>query len=99
MLPRQDLYPGYDVLAKRDSTSWNAKTRSVLNERLAIGPETHRFFDATEWPTLKAVAARIVPQPADRADPVPVAALVDHKRATATATRRCPRSARRGVAD
>ena len=59
MLPRQDLYPGYDVLAKRDSPSWNAKTRAVLDERLAIGAETHRFFDETEWPTIKAVAARI----------------------------------------
>lgn len=84
MLPRRDLFPGYDVLAKRNSPSWNAKTRAVLDERLAIGPETRRFFDASEWPTMKAVADRIVPQPADRADPVPVAALVDHKLATDT---------------
>ncbi|BCM83777.1 gluconate 2-dehydrogenase subunit 3 family protein [Methylobacterium indicum] len=79
MRPRQDLYPGYDVLAKRESPSWNAKTRAVLDERLAIGPETHRFFDEAEWPTMKAIATRIVPQPADRTTPVPVAALVDHK--------------------
>ncbi|MRI57299.1 gluconate 2-dehydrogenase subunit 3 family protein [Methylobacterium sp. DB1607] len=82
MHPRKNLYPGYDVLAKRDSPSWNAKTRAVLDERLQIGPETRRFFDETEWPTLKALAERIVPQPVDRADPVPVAALVDHKLAT-----------------
>ncbi|TNC04789.1 gluconate 2-dehydrogenase subunit 3 family protein [Methylobacterium terricola] len=79
MLPRQDLYPGYDVLAKRDGPSWNAKTRAVLDERLAIGPEMRRFFDEAEWMTLKALAARIVPQPADREVPVPVAALVDYK--------------------
>lgn len=84
MRPRLDLYPGYDVLAKRDGPSWNAKTREVLEERLAIGPETRRFFDESEWPTIKAIAERIVPQPADRADPVPVAALVDHKLATDT---------------
>ncbi|GJE52757.1 hypothetical protein GOFOIKOB_5831 [Methylobacterium tardum] len=84
MLPRRDLYPGYDVLAKRDSPSWNAKTRAVLDERLAIGPETRRFFDESEWPTMKAIADRIVPQPADRANLVPVAALVDHKLATDT---------------
>jgi hypothetical protein len=84
MLPRRDLYPGYDVLAKRDSPSWNAKTREVLEERLAIGSETRRFFNETEWLTVKALAERIVPQPADRADPVPVAALVDHKLATNT---------------
>jgi hypothetical protein len=79
MLPRRDLFPGYDVLAKRNSSSWNAKTRAVLDERLAIGPETRRFFDEAEWPTMTALAARIVPQPADREAPVPVAALVDHK--------------------
>ncbi len=84
MRPRLDLYPGYDVLAKRDGPSWNAKTREVLEERLAIGPETRRFFDNIEWSTMKALAERIVPQPADRADRVPVAALVDHKLATDT---------------
>lgn len=84
MRPRLDLYPGYDVLAKRDGPSWNAKTREVLEERLAIGPETRRFFDEAEWSTMKSLAERIVPQPADRGDPVPVAALVDHKLATDT---------------
>ncbi|MCJ2099775.1 gluconate 2-dehydrogenase subunit 3 family protein [Methylobacterium sp. E-046] len=84
MRPRLDLYPGYDVLAKRDGPSWNAKTREVLEERLAIGPETRRFFDEAEWSTMTALAERIVPQPADRGDPVPVAALVDHKLATDT---------------
>ena len=84
MRPRLDLYPGYDVLAKRDGPSWNAKTREVLEERLTIDRETRSFFDEIEWPTIKALAERIVPQPADRTDPVPVAALVDHKLATDT---------------
>ena len=84
MRPRLDLYPGYDVLAKRDGPSWNAKTREVLEERLTIDLETRSFFDEIEWPTMKALAERIVPQPVDRADPVPVAALVDHKLATDT---------------
>lgn len=82
MHPRRDLYPGYDVLDKRDGPSWNAKTRDVLAERLGIGPETHRFLDDAEWTTLKAVCDRVVPQPTDRADPIPVAALIDHKLAT-----------------
>lgn len=82
MKPRKDLFPGYDVLTKRDSPSWNAKTRAVIDERLAITPETHRFLGATEFATLRAVAERIVPQPADRAEPVPVAAMVDHKLAS-----------------
>ena len=84
MRPRLDLYPGYDVLSKRDGPSWNAKTREVLEERLTIDLETRRFFDESEWPTIKALAERIVPQPADRTDPVPVAALVDHKLTTDT---------------
>ena len=82
MQPRRDLYPDYDVLAKRDTPSWNPRTRAVLEERLGITPETHRFFDEAEWATMNAVAERIVPQPADRAERIPVAALVDHKLAT-----------------
>lgn len=72
-----DRYPGYDVLAKRDTPSWNAKTRAVIEARLAV-PRAPNFFTADEFATLEAVAARIVPQPATR-EAVPVAALVDHK--------------------
>ena len=72
-------YPGYDVLAKRDSPSWNAQTRKVIDERLAIDPDAHRFFNDSEWLTLKAICSRIVPQPADREHPVPLAAMVDAK--------------------
>ncbi|SEO73811.1 Gluconate 2-dehydrogenase subunit 3 [Methylobacterium sp. UNC300MFChir4.1] len=82
MQSRKDLFPGYNVLAKRDTPSWNPKTRSVIDERLAITPRTHRFLDATEFATLLAVAGRIVPQPAGRTDPVPAAAMVDHKLAS-----------------
>ena len=77
--PRRELYPGYDVLSKRDGPSWNAKTREVIAERLNIGPETHHFFTDEEWPTLKAICERIVPQPANRPGWIPVAALVDNK--------------------
>jgi hypothetical protein len=75
----RDRYPGYDVIAKRDTASWNDKTRAVIDRRLAIEPGTHHFFDAAEWLTLRAVCARIVPQPADRARPVPLAAMIDAK--------------------
>jgi Gluconate 2-dehydrogenase subunit 3 len=74
----RDRYPGYDVLSKRDTPSWNKQTREVIDRRLAIKPGTHHFFDAAEWSTLRAVCARIVPQPADRAQ-VPLAAMVDAK--------------------
>lgn len=77
----RDNYPGYDVLAKRDTPSWNEETRRVVDRRLAIDPDAHRFFDDAEWTTLTALVDRIVPQPADRADPVPVAAMVDEKMA------------------
>ena len=54
----------------------------MIDERLAITPETHRFLDAAAFATLRAVADRIVPQPSDRSEPVPAAALVDHKLAS-----------------
>jgi hypothetical protein len=72
-----ERYPGYDVLAKRDTPSWNEPTRRVIAARLAIADEP-QFLDAQPWQTLKAICARIVPQPADRA-PVPMAAMVDRK--------------------
>jgi Gluconate 2-dehydrogenase subunit 3 len=75
----RDRYPGYDVLSKRDTPSWNDKTRAVIDRRLAIEPGAYRFFEAAEWLTLRALCARIVPQPADRARPVPLAAMIDAK--------------------
>ena len=72
-----DRYPGYDVLAKRWTESWNEPTRQVIDRRLAV-PREPRFFSATEWPTLGAVCDRIMPQPKDR-PPVPLAAYVDQK--------------------
>lgn len=70
-------FPDYDVLSKRLSPSWNAKTRDIISRRLAIGGEP-KFFTADEFQTVGALAARIVPQPATR-PPIPVAALVDDK--------------------
>ncbi len=72
-----DRYPGYDVLAKRDGPSWNAKTREVIAERLAI-PLTPQFFNDTEWRCLGAVCARIMPQPPDR-EQIPLPSYVDDK--------------------
>ncbi|HEX4052284.1 MAG TPA: gluconate 2-dehydrogenase subunit 3 family protein [Steroidobacteraceae bacterium] len=72
-----ERYPGYDVLAKRQSPSWNAKTREVIDARLAVYREP-RFFTAPEWQTLAALCERILPQPPDR-PPVPLPAYVDEK--------------------
>lgn len=70
-------FPGYDVLAKRQSPSWNEKTRQVVDARLAL-PREPRFLAPEEFRTLDAICGRIVPQPADR-PPVPTAAMVDAK--------------------
>ena len=72
-----ERYPGYDVLAKRRSPSWNEKTRQVIDERLAL-PREPRFLGPNEWRTLVAVCDRIMPQPSNR-PPVPLAAMVDAK--------------------
>src|SRR4051794_27508110 len=77
-----DRYPGYDVLSKRDTPSWNEQTRRVIDARLSV-PDQPAFLNAREWLTLKAVCERIVPQPAvpqtAGRPPVPTAALVDCK--------------------
>jgi len=74
---RPERYPGYDVLTKRHSPSWNDKTREVIDERLKT-PREPRFFNVHELETVRAIAARVTPQPAHR-PPIPVAELVDHK--------------------
>ena len=72
-------YPGYDVMAKRHTPSWNEVTRRVIDQRLAIRHEA-QFFTPAEWEILTAVCDHIVPQPKDRS-PIPVAAMVDNKMA------------------
>lgn len=74
MSPR---YPGYDVLDKRGTPSWDEVTRAVIDARLAVPPGP-RFFTGEEWPTLEAICARIMPQPPGR-PAVPLAAYVDQK--------------------
>lgn len=70
-----DRYPGYNVLDKRFSQSWDAVTRRVIDQRMSV-PREPRFFSAEEWLTLDALCKRIVPQPA-RPDCVPLAAMLD----------------------
>lgn len=70
-------FPDYNVLSKRQTPSWNDKTREVIARRLTVGLEP-KFFTADEFETVKALAARIVPQLPSR-PAIPVAALVDEK--------------------
>ena len=72
-----ERFPGYDVLDKRNTPSWNEKSRAVIDARLAL-PHQPRFFTADEWVLLIAVCDRIVPQPAHRRR-IPVEVLVDRK--------------------
>ena len=72
-----ERYPGYDVLSKQGSQSWDEITRRVIARRLAV-PREPRFFTAAEWQTLSALCDRIMPQPTDR-PPVPLPAYVDAK--------------------
>ena len=72
----RDLYPGYDVLAKRDTPSWNEKTREVIESRLALADAAPRFFEPLEYRLLIALCDCICPQQQKR---VAVAALVDEK--------------------
>lgn len=72
-----DRFPGYDVLAKRQTPSWNEQTRRVIDRRLAL-PREPRFLSPDEFRTLAALCGRIVPQPTNRA-PVPLAAMIDAK--------------------
>jgi hypothetical protein len=77
MKPFFTPYAGYDVLAKWDSPSWDERTREVVSRRLTDLPP-RRFFDETEWQTLEAICARLIPQP-DRSQPIPIVPWIDEK--------------------
>ncbi len=68
-------FPGYDVLAKRDTPSWNEPTRRVIDARLAT-PRAPRFFTETEWAVADALTRRVLPVDDDA---VPLVALLDAK--------------------
>ena len=59
-----ERYPGYDVMRKRFSPSWNDQTRRVVERRLATA-DRPLFFTPDEFETVRAIAARIVPQRRD----------------------------------
>jgi hypothetical protein len=71
----QTPYPGYDVLEKWDTPSWNDQTRAVVEQRLEKVPK-RRFLTERQWLLLEAIAARLVPQD-DRNDPIPVVPWID----------------------
>lgn len=68
-------YPGYDVLSKWRSPSFNERTRDVIRKRLDEVP-ARVFFASDEWLLMDALAARLIPQP-DRDPPIPITPWVD----------------------
>jgi hypothetical protein len=68
-------FPGYDVLAKWDSPSFDDVTRDVLTHRLTAVP-LRRFLTAGEWDLLDAINARLLPQP-EREHPIPITPWID----------------------
>ena len=68
-------YPGYDVLDKWASPSFDPKTRGVVARRLHVIPE-RCFFTEDEWGLVEAITARLIPQP-ERAVPIPLTPWID----------------------
>ena len=70
-------YPGYDVTSKRNTQSWNDKTREAIDARLAVEARP-AFLSSDEWQTLVALCDRVMPQPEGRPR-VALAAYVDRQ--------------------
>ena len=73
----ESSYPGYDVLDKWNTESFDDKTRRVLRERLSNIPP-RRFFSEREWQVCEACVARVLPQP-EREEPIPITPWIDHQ--------------------
>jgi len=72
-----DRFPAYDVLAGRDTLSWNARTREVIDARLGLQvPEG--VLSATRLATLRVVVERLCPDPPGRPATTTLA-MVAHK--------------------
>lgn len=77
MTERITCYPGYNVLDKWSTPSWDDPTRQVVSERMSV-TRSPRFFDAQLWRTAQALCHCIVPQA--QANPeIPLAAMVDDR--------------------
>ena len=70
-------FPGYDVLAKRGTPSWNRATREAVDRRLAV-PLDPRCLTPERFAVADALCRRILPQP-EGCPAIPLAALLDAK--------------------
>ncbi|RPD50465.1 gluconate 2-dehydrogenase subunit 3 family protein [Hymenobacter sediminis] len=71
-------YPTGTVRALLQTDLVTEATRAALLARLDTTPYTPQLFEATTYELLRAVAARIYPQP-DREQPIELAAVVDKR--------------------
>lgn len=71
-----DRFADYDVLAKRDTPSWNEQTRRTVDARLAL-PAARDVLTPLQQATLAALIDRIVPQPPGRRPVNALAILLD----------------------
>lgn len=75
--PQPGYYPGFSTLAQQQY--WDAKTRSVILERVQHVP-TARFFDEEESTLLEAICARLLPQgDRDQAHRIPIVPHIDRR--------------------
>lgn len=72
-------YPGYDVLDKWNSPSFDDQTRRVVADRLKR-TRSPRFFAADEYALLRAIMDTVLPQgERSESERIPVEAFVDRK--------------------
>jgi hypothetical protein len=70
-----ERFPGYDVLAARDTLAWNDRTREAIAERLALQvPEG--VLDAALLATLRRLVGRLCPDPEGRPPTTTLAMVV-----------------------
>ena len=82
--PFRTPYPGWDVLAKWDTASYDDQTRDVLRHRLS--PPPRRALSEEEYATLEALCERVIPQEGEeRAELAPwIDAAIHDDRPTGT---------------
>ena len=72
-----ERFPDYDVLAGRDTPSWNPKTREVIDQRLAL-QVPDGVLTSTQLATLRMIVRRVCPDPPARPATTTLAMVV-HK--------------------
>lgn len=72
-----ERFRGYDVLSKRDTPSWDAVTRHVIDERLALSVPDG-VLQPLQLATLRALVSRLCPDPEGR-PPTTTVAMIVHR--------------------